>query len=172
MKIYLYNLWIFHSRVYTVPHCPSIYVYIIVTLRESIESLERECGLCVLLCGRETSLGFCSVRSSVPLIPCVSFNPACRHFQGLIMLRGYFFFLFSNENTACRNCKKTFALAQIYIVAMSIPWSPWPRPLLQTQADHYGIPWLSTLSRIGLCVCVLPCQSRLSPGVMSMHSSV
>lgn len=46
MKIYLYNLWIFHSSLYcTVPFCPSIYAYIIVTLRESIESLERECGL-------------------------------------------------------------------------------------------------------------------------------
>lgn len=54
---------------------------------------------------------------------------AMRVFQsGLPALSGtdnaerlFFFFLFSNENTACRNCKKTFALAQIYIVVMSIP---------------------------------------------------
>lgn len=58
MKIYLYNLWIFHSSLYcTVPFCPSIYAYIIVTMRESVESLERECGLFVL-CGRKMSLGF------------------------------------------------------------------------------------------------------------------
>lgn len=170
MKIYLYNLWIFHSRLYcTVPHCPSIYAYIIVTLRESIESLERECGLCILLCGRERSLGFCSVRSSVPLMLCVSFIPSWRHFRGLITLKGYYLFYFFQMRTQLvETAKKTFALAQIYIVAMSIPWTP----LLQTQVDHCGIPWLSTLSRIGLCVCVLPCQSRLSPGVMSMHSSV
>lgn len=107
MKIYLYNLWSLHSRLYcTVPHCPSIYAYIIVTLRESIESLERECGLCILLCGREMSLGFCSFRSSVPLMLCLSFNPVCRHLLRLIIWEAFFFSFFSIENTACTNCKK------------------------------------------------------------------
>lgn len=37
-------MWIFHSSLYcTVPFCPSIYAYIIITLKESFESLE--CGL-------------------------------------------------------------------------------------------------------------------------------
>lgn len=35
-------MWIFHSSLYcTVPFCPSIYAYIIVTLRESIRLRER-----------------------------------------------------------------------------------------------------------------------------------
>lgn len=41
------------------------YAYIIVTLRESIESLERESVAIVFLCGRKVSLGFCSVTSQI-----------------------------------------------------------------------------------------------------------
>lgn len=62
MKIYLYNLWIFHSSLYcTVPFCPSIYAYIIFTLRESIESLERECGFCFVWKKNVPWILFCNV---------------------------------------------------------------------------------------------------------------
>lgn len=68
MKIYLYNLWIFHSSLYcTVPFCPSMLclhnchlegVHRVTWERESV------CVACVSR-GRKVSLGFCSVTSRI-----------------------------------------------------------------------------------------------------------
>lgn len=111
----------FHSSLYcTVPFCPSIYAYIIVTLRESVESLERECGLCFVWKSK-MSLGFllCNIsdlqcgESYACLSSLLANNDLGTDYSERLV--------FPYENTACRNCKKTFALAQIYIVAMSIP---------------------------------------------------
>lgn len=87
---YIYIICGFFTVVCTVPFCPSIYAYIIFTLRESFESLERECGSCFFW-GRKMSLGFYSAISLV-----FSVASAVRVFQlcwpttvwGLITLKG------------------------------------------------------------------------------------
>lgn len=171
MKIYLYNLWIFHSSLYcTVPFCPSIYAYIIVTLRESIETLERECGLCFMWKKNVSWILFCNISDlqRVECYVCLSSLLANNNLGADYPERLVFFRMrIQLVETAKNICFGTDLHCSNVHSLISMAWS-----LLQTQVAHCGNPWLSTLSQISLCVCVSPCQSILSPGVMSMHSSV
>lgn len=115
MKIYLYNLRIFHSSLYcTVPFCPSIYAYIIFTLWESIESLERGSFFflflflfCFLFCGRKNVswILFCNI-SDLQCCKCCACLSTLLANNNLGTDYSERLSFFSYENTACRNCKK------------------------------------------------------------------
>lgn len=101
---YIYIICGFFTVVCTVPFCPSIYAYIIFTLRESFESLERECGSWFFeeeKCLLDFILQY--LWSSVWQVLCVSFNSAGQQRFGDWLLWKAIFF--SYEDTACRNCK-------------------------------------------------------------------
>lgn len=89
------------------------YAYIIVTLRESIESLEREsvCGFCVFVWKKSVSgILFCNISNYQcgECCACLSSPLANNDSGGWLLWKAWVFlsFFFPYENTACRNCKK------------------------------------------------------------------
>lgn len=112
MKIYLYNLWIFHSSLYcTVPFCPSKLclhnchlegVHRVTWERQSV------CGLCFTW--KKSVAGilfFISNYQCGEHFACLS-SLLANHFGGWLIWKAWVFFslFFPHENTACRNCKK------------------------------------------------------------------